>query len=1203
MKKRQVIMTTLAAAMVAPTVAGTAVTVNALENEQKTSILFLAIHTRDNKVSNVLEYTIKDLDTGETFESTPGMPGVPGVINIHNLNVGHRYSITPKDSSKEIIKFLGSDKAEHSENVFYCVDKNCDPNMCGGGALAFDKDGNTTLTDIYVDTKIETEKEEKKKMNSPIALHDEKNAFSDVTDFVITDITTGESFENHTDIPGMIFFENLIVGHKYSFAPKDADKQILKIGADDKKTYTVNEFLCEEIEGNVLLSFENNGKKILADIYTGEKTEKDDTDKDPAETPDDKTAATLEQLKINVTINGKPISQDEKIYVSFINWDEFDLPNTLYSTNLDKNGQATFNQFSPNSRYEIRLGGTNVKFDREFVRFTTDEDGKINAIDEKSIDKDFNGTIDFKSYEKTSTETKTFPVTIQAVFEDGTPAEGVTFTANTISPRLSSYKDTTTGKDGFATVELEGQEGGREYSFCVAKNAQFMWLGNPGSIQFTIDENGNIKINNTKPNKFGDKVFIVTKEDQTYLLPLFRETLEKAEKMYASDKYTAESKAELEKAIGNAKEEGAKKETIPPYIKECINLMNKAMENLEEKTTLDKINVQVLKNGKPIAESDDSYVDLIQWDRFGIPNTLEREHTDKDGEVTFKNLDPNSSYEVRMGNRNVKFDRDFIRFTTDKNGRICKIDGKDIEKDSTGLVTFNALDKSDTNTKTFPIKVRAVFEDGTPAEGVTFTANTLTPRMASYRNGITDKDGYATVELEGQEGGRDYSFCVAKNAQFMWQGNPGSIEFTVDENGNVSVNNRKPNKFGNTTFIVRKEDQRHLYDEFKETLKEAEEKYASDRYTDESKERLGFVLDSAREEDAKPETLPQYVKGFTDHLKDAMKLLVEKNSGHSSSRRSSRSSSSSSSVSTPVEKKDEVTKKEINEKITYNRVAGSNRVATSVSVSKKYYKKADTVILANAANYADALAASSFASAVKAPILLVDNSQLNGDITSEIERLGAKNVVIVGGNSSISDNVKKNLGGKNVERVAGANRFETSQKLAEKAMENGYKDSMIVVDGKNFPDALSASSLLKKHKGAVLLVDESASGLKNVEFAKQKHLGKNIIIGGEGSVSKNIEGKLDSTKRIAGKDRYETSRKIAEEVLEKNNNIFVATGNGFADALTVGPVLSQNNASLVLVNKGNDNLAGLKNKFEPNSITAIGGINSIAESVMNNLKK
>ncbi|MDU7142621.1 MAG: S8 family serine peptidase, partial [Anaerococcus vaginalis] len=53
------------------------------------------------------------------------------------------------------------------------------------------------------------------------------------------------------------------------------------------------------------------------------------------------------------------------------------------------------------------------------------------------------------------------------------------------------------------------------------------------------------------------------------------------------------------------------------------------------------------------------------------------------------------------------------------------------------------------------------------------------------------------------------------------------------------------------------------------------------------------------------------------------------------------------------------------------RVAGADRINTSVEVSKKYYKSAETVIIANYEKFADSLSASALSKALKAPILLV----------------------------------------------------------------------------------------------------------------------------------------------------------------------------------------------------------------------------------------
>ena len=84
------------------------------------------------------------------------------------------------------------------------------------------------------------------------------------------------------------------------------------------------------------------------------------------------------------------------------------------------------------------------------------------------------------------------------------------------------------------------------------------------------------------------------------------------------------------------------------------------------------------------------------------------------------------------------------------------------------------------------------------------------------------------------------------------------------------------------------------------------------------------------------------------------------------------------------------------------RVAGKNRFETSVAISKRYTEKADTVILANGPNEIDALSAAPLAGFHKAPILLVRANEIPEAVKEEISRLGAKNVIIVGGTEAVS---------------------------------------------------------------------------------------------------------------------------------------------------------------------------------------------------------
>lgn len=167
------------------------------------------------------------------------------------------------------------------------------------------------------------------------------------------------------------------------------------------------------------------------------------------------------------------------------------------------------------------------------------------------------------------------------------------------------------------------------------------------------------------------------------------------------------------------------------------------------------------------------------------------------------------------------------------------------------------------------------------------------------------------------------------------------------------------------------------------------------------------------------------------------------------------------------------------EKVDKNRIAGSDRIATAIEVSKKYYKTADTVIIARSDMYPDSLTASPLAKALKAPILLTQKDELDDRVMDEIARLGVKNVIIVGGESSINSVVESLLykydKDHEIERIAGKNRYETSAALATKLIEvAGNKNTAIIASGENFADALTAGAFASEKSYPILLVQKSS---------------------------------------------------------------------------------------------------------------------------------
>lgn len=296
------------------------------------------------------------------------------------------------------------------------------------------------------------------------------------------------------------------------------------------------------------------------------------------------------------------------------------------------------------------------------------------------------------------------------------------------------------------------------------------------------------------------------------------------------------------------------------------------------------------------------------------------------------------------------------------------------------------------------------------------------------------------------------------------------------------------------------------------------------------------------------------------------------------------------------------------EKVDKNRIAGSDRIATAIEVSKKYYKTADTVIIARSDMYPDSLTASPLAKALKAPILLTQKDELDDRVMDEIARLGVKNVIIVGGESSINSVVESLLykydKDHEIERIAGKNRYETSAALATKLIEvAGNKNTAIIASGENFADALTAGAFASEKSYPILLVQKSSINPSIAKVIKGNKINKTCIAGGLNSVSSKVQKQLpEDTQRISGSDRYETAVKIAEKLFE-GKQAFVASGEVFADALVVSPVAGGQSSPILLVSR-NELPKSVKDYVAKNikQITVVGGEKYVPQENVDSLK-
>ena len=281
------------------------------------------------------------------------------------------------------------------------------------------------------------------------------------------------------------------------------------------------------------------------------------------------------------------------------------------------------------------------------------------------------------------------------------------------------------------------------------------------------------------------------------------------------------------------------------------------------------------------------------------------------------------------------------------------------------------------------------------------------------------------------------------------------------------------------------------------------------------------------------------------------------------------------------------------------RVAGKNRVLTAINTSKRFFKKSKYVIIADSGNYPDALTATVLAHVLDAPILLNNTRYLEDDVAREIVRLGASEVIIVGGHKSISENVKSQLAkydANKVQRIWGRDRYVTSSELAyEIERLTGKVNKAIIASGENFPDALATAPLGSKEIAPILLVTRNQMDKKVSKALKDLNINKVYVAGGQNSVSKKLEAKLPQViRRFSGQDRYETAILVASYTYPESKEVFVASGETFPDALVIGPVCARRKAPILLSKstpvKSTDDYIE-KSKIE--YLYIIGGVNTI----------
>jgi putative cell wall-binding protein len=258
-----------------------------------------------------------------------------------------------------------------------------------------------------------------------------------------------------------------------------------------------------------------------------------------------------------------------------------------------------------------------------------------------------------------------------------------------------------------------------------------------------------------------------------------------------------------------------------------------------------------------------------------------------------------------------------------------------------------------------------------------------------------------------------------------------------------------------------------------------------------------------------------------------------------------------------------------------DRVGGEDRYSTAVKISAANFPSANTVYVASGADYPDAVSAGPAAAAQGAPLLLVQPTGIPSAVQSEIQRLHPAQIVVVGGNASVSDAVYAQLATMttSIRRDGGEDRYGTSRAVAQAAFGTAGSTTAYIATGAGFPDALSASAAAGSKQAPVVLVDGASETLsaENQALLTALRVQSVVIVGGPAVVTTGMESALrtvpgvTSVVRLAGDTRYGTSVLTNRANFTAGDTIYVASGMEFPDALAGAAVAGAQKAPLYLV--------------------------------------
>jgi putative cell wall-binding protein len=243
------------------------------------------------------------------------------------------------------------------------------------------------------------------------------------------------------------------------------------------------------------------------------------------------------------------------------------------------------------------------------------------------------------------------------------------------------------------------------------------------------------------------------------------------------------------------------------------------------------------------------------------------------------------------------------------------------------------------------------------------------------------------------------------------------------------------------------------------------------------------------------------------------------------------------------------------------RIAGSNRYSTAGKIADLGNASGGTVYVASGERFPDASAAGAAANARGWALVLVSGSSVPAPSLAALDRIAPDRLIIAGGTAAVGAGVEAVLRDRygTVSRVAGPNRYATAVAISRGAFPTG-SDAVIIATGEGFVDALTSTPLAAHLNAPVLLTQRSILPVSVVGELDRLDPREVLIVGGTAVLDDAVEDAIraavpDATvTRLAGSNRFDTARKIADRLPPNPVRVLAVTSTNFPDALAAGAV-------------------------------------------------